>query len=62
MPTLLNSAYSGEAITVDSIIKDPTWRQERTYENLDGADLVKAIFRDGGTNDGVVAYREAAAP
>lgn len=62
MPILLNSAYSGDAITVDSIIKDPTWLQERTYENLDGADLVKAIFRDGGTNDGVVAYREAAAP
>ncbi|AKN77527.1 hypothetical protein HO100_11350 [Corynebacterium ulcerans] len=58
----LTSAYGGDTLTVDSIIKDPTWLQERTLENLDGTDLVKAIFRNGGTNDGVVAYREAAAP
>lgn len=58
----LTSAYSGDVITVDSMIKDPAWLQQRTLENLDGTDLVKAIFRNGGTNDGVVAYREAAAP
>lgn len=58
----LNSAYGGDAITVDSIVKDPTWIQERIMQNLDGSDLVKALFREGGTNDGVVAYQEAAAP
>lgn len=62
MANHLTSAYSGDVITVDSMIKDPTWLQQRTLENLDGTDLVKAIFRNGGTNDGVVAYREAAAP
>lgn len=62
MADRLTSAYGGDTITVDSIVSDPTWLQDRAYENLDGTDLVKAIFRNGGTNDGVVAYHEAAAP
>ena len=62
MPNHLTSAYGGDVITVDAIVKDPTWIQERVYENLDGAFLEAALFRNGGSNDGIVAYREAAAP
>ncbi|MFS0140290.1 hypothetical protein ACL1FJ_00680 [Corynebacterium striatum] len=58
----LTSAYGNGTLTVDQIVKDPTWLQERTLENLDGAFLEEALFRNGGTNDGVVAYREAASP
>lgn len=54
------SAYDGTDITVSDILKDPTWIQEVVTENLDGAFLENALFRNGGSNDGVVAYREAA--
>jgi len=58
----ITSIYDGDKITVDSMIADPTWIAQRVIQNLNGAFLVDAVFRDGGSNQGVVAYREAAAP
>lgn len=58
----LTSAFGGDTLTVDEMVKDPTYIPERVLENLDGAFLESALFRNGGSNDGVVAYREAAAP
>lgn len=58
----LTSAFGGETLTVSEMVKDPTYIPERILENLDGAFLEEALFRNGGSNDGVVAYREAAAP
>lgn len=60
--THLTSAFGGDTLTVDEMVKDPTYIPERILENLDGAFLEAALFRNGGSNDGVVAYREAAAP
>lgn len=57
-----NSAFGEDILTVDQIVNDPTFIPDHVYENLDGAFLEAALFRNGGTNDGVVAYREAAAP
>lgn len=62
MANHLTSAFGGDTITVDEAIKDPTFIPERVLENLDGAFLEAALFRNGGSNDGVVAYREAASP
>lgn len=56
------SAFGGDLITIDEMLKDPHFIQERLLENLDGAFLENALFRNGGPNDGVVAFREAAAP
>lgn len=58
----ITSAFGNDTLTVDQMVKDPTFVQERVIENLDGAFLEAALFRNGGTNDGVVAVREAAAP
>lgn len=58
----MTSAYGHGMLTVEQVVADPTWLAERTLENLDGAFLEEALFRNGGTNDGVVAYREAASP
>lgn len=55
-------AFTGEAINVDAMVKDPTYIQQHITEDLTGAFLEEAIFRNGGTNDGVVAFREAATP
>lgn len=62
MPRHITSAFGNDVLTVDQMVKDPTFIPEHVFENLDGADLEAALFRNGGTNDGVVAYREAAAP
>ncbi|MBB1034644.1 hypothetical protein G6031_09610 [Dietzia sp. CQ4] len=62
MATELTSAYGGDNLTVSDMMKDPLWIPERVLEELEGAFLEEALFRNGGTNDGVVAYREAAAP
>ena len=62
MATNLTSAYGGDTLTVSDMMKDPTWIPERILAELDGTFLEEALFRNGGTNDGVVAYREAAAP
>ncbi|WP_018119413.1 hypothetical protein [Corynebacterium mastitidis] len=58
----LTSAFGGDTITVDEMVKDPHFIPERVLTNLDGAFLEAALFRNGGPNDGVVAFREAAAP
>lgn len=58
----ITGAFSGETLTVDAMIKDPTFIQERILEDLDKAFLEEALFRNAGTNDGIVAYREAVAP
>lgn len=58
----MTSAYGHDMLTVEQVVADPMWLAERTLENLDGAFLEEALFRNGGTNDGVVAYREAASP
>lgn len=58
----MTSAYGHDMLTVEQVVSDPTWLAERTLENLDGAFLEEALFRNGGANDGVVAYREAASP
>lgn len=58
----ITGAFSGETLTVDAMIKDPTFIQERILEDLDKAFLEEALFRNAGTNDGIVAYSEAVAP
>lgn len=59
----ISNAYEGTGvITVDDRLKDPTYLPERILENLDGTDLVPAIFRDGGPNNGVVVFTEAESP
>ena len=58
----VTGAFSGETITVDAMVKDPHYIQERVLENLDKTFLEEALFRDGGANEGVVAYAEAVAP
>lgn len=58
----ITGAFSGETLTVDAMVKDPTYIKERILEDLDGAFLEEALFRDAGTNDGIVAYSEAVAP
>lgn len=55
-------AFGGGTITVDDMVKDPTYIQQNILEDLDGSFLEEAIFRNAGPNDGVIAYREAAAP
>lgn len=58
----LTSAYGADTLTVDAIVQNPTWLPERVLQNLEGAAIEEALFRNGGTNDGVVAFREAASP
>ena len=58
----ITGAFSGETLTVDAMVKDPTYIQERILEDLDKAFLEEALFRNAGTNDGIVAYSEAVAP
>lgn len=60
--THLTSAFGGDILTVSEMLRDPTYIPEQVLENLDGAFLEEALFRNGGSNDGVVAYREAASP
>lgn len=62
MATNVNSLYGGDKITVSDIIGTPTFIQERLHANLDGAFLENLLFRDGGSNQGVVAFRESAVP
>lgn len=62
MANHLTSAYGGDRLTVSEMMKDPTFIPQIVLDELDGAFMEEAIFRNGGTNEGVVAYREAAAP
>lgn len=61
MGNIYSNSYTGTSITVDEMVKDPTWIPQRTLETLDGAFLEDLIFRNGGTNQGSVAFRENAA-
>lgn len=58
----ITGAFSGETITVDTLIKDPTFIKERVLKDLDGAFLEDALFRQAEPNNGVVAYAEAVSP
>lgn len=58
----LTSAYGGQELTVSTILKDPMWLPDRLYQNMDLAFMEDALLRDAGSNSGVVAYRETAAP
>lgn len=59
----ITGAYDGDTLTVDSMLKDPTWIPQRVINGLDGAFLEAALFRNGGSNEaGVVAFRESADP
>lgn len=60
--TVTTGAFGNDTITVDQMVKDPTYIQGQILENMDRAFLEAGIFRNGGTNDGVVAFHEAAAP
>lgn len=60
--TFNGSLYDGEQITVSEFVGTPKYIQEAVKESLDGRFLEDLIFRDAGTNPGVVAYRESAAP
>lgn len=58
----ITGAFSGETLTVDAMVKDPTYIKERILEDLDKSFLEEALFRNAGANDGIVAYAEAVAP
>lgn len=58
----IGSIYDGDRVTVSEMIGEPTFIPERIRESLDGAFLENLLFRDGGSNEGVVAFRESAAP
>lgn len=62
MANPITGAFSGETITVDAIVNDPTYIQERVLEDLDRSFLEEALFRNGGDNQGIVAYAEAVSP
>ncbi|MGV0868692.1 phage major capsid protein [Corynebacterium kalidii] len=61
MADVITSAYDGQQITVDELMADPTYIPQRVIEDLDNAFVEDLFFRDGGSNQGVVAFREAAA-
>lgn len=63
MADYATSAYDGaDEVTVDDILSDPLTIQEMVGEPLTGAFLEAALFRNAGSNDGSVAFREATAP
>lgn len=61
MSNFITGANSGNPLTVDAMIRDPKYIPNQIRENLDGAFIEAALFRDAGPNDGVVAYGEAVA-
>lgn len=62
MANIFTASYDANTIPVSEMVKDPTFIPEQTLEFLDGSFLENLLFRDGGSNAGAVAYREAAAP
>lgn len=58
----LTSAYGSDLGTVQDIVNDYTWLQHQVLTNLEGSFLEEGILRNGGGNEGAVAYREAASP
>lgn len=59
---VVNSAFDDAALTVSDMVKDPTWIPQQIAEALDGSFIEDLVFRNGGANDGVVAFREMASP
>lgn len=62
MGNQVTGAFSNEKITVDAMVQDPTFIKTAILEDLDRSFLSEALFRDGGSNNGVVAYAEAVSP
>lgn len=62
MAHTVTGAFSGQTITVDALVKEPRYIQQRILEDLDKSFLEEALFRNGGPNEGIVAYTEATAP
>lgn len=60
MAELITSAYDGPKITVDELMADPTYIPQRIIEDLDNSFVEDLFFRDGGSNQGVVAFRGTA--
>lgn len=56
------SAFGQNPVTVDALVASPTMLPDMIFENLDGGFFEKAVFRDGGPNNGIVGFNEAAAP
>lgn len=54
----ITGAYGADLITVQDVVNDPTWLQERIIDNLTDAFLEEGILRNGGQNNGAVAYHE----
>lgn len=61
MGELITSAYEGPEITVDELMSDPTYIPARIVEDLENAFVEDLFFRQAESNQGVVAFREAAA-
>lgn len=51
--------FHDETLTVDMATKDPAWLPKKIYEDLNGKFLEDLLFRDGGSNQGSVAWKEA---
>lgn len=62
MANSVSSVHDGNRLTVSDIIGQPTWIAERVIDNLDGAMITDALYRDAGESSLAVSYREAAAP
>lgn len=61
MGELITSAYDGPKITVDELMADPTYIPQRIIEDLENSFVEDLFFRQAEGNQGVVAFREAAA-
>jgi hypothetical protein len=61
MGELITGAYDGPEITVDELMADPTYIPQRIIEDLENAFVEDLFFRQAESNQGVVAFREAAA-
>ena len=62
MGNLYSSAYSGEKITVDQLMQDPTYIPQRQVNAMTGLFVEELIFRKAQDNKGTVAFNEAIAP
>lgn len=62
MANVITSAYDqSSTLTVDQMMSDPTFIPQRIVDGLQGAFVEDLFFRTEGSNNGVVAFREAAA-
>lgn len=60
MGELITSAYDGPDITVDEMMADPTYIPQRVVDNLENSFVEDLFFRQAESNNGTVAFREAA--